>query len=98
MKLPIIAALSISVSTLSGGAKPASNEAIVEIAPENREIPHWNGLAASSDAPLPPLPIIWSSQRLPEGIINSGKPNQAVLIDASFLLLPPTATYEFFVL
>ena len=98
MKLPIIAALSISVLTLSscGGAKPASNEVIVEIAPEKPRNTALEWSAASSDALYLHRQLFGLAKDRLEGIINSGKPNQAVFIDASFLLLPPTATYEFF--
>ena len=52
MKLPIIAALSISVLTLSscGGAKPTRTEAIVEVAPEKPRNTALEWSAANSDA------------------------------------------------
>ena len=98
MKLPIIAALSISALTLSscGGAKPASTEAIVEVTPEKQRNTALEWSAASSDARFINRQLFdLATQRL-ASLINTGKRNQAVFIDASFLLLPQDATFHFF--
>ena len=98
MKLPIIAALSISVLTLSscGGAKPTSTEAIVEVAPEKPRNTALEWSAANSDARYIHRQLFdLATQRL-ASTINNGRLNQAVFIDASFLLLPQDATFRFF--
>ena len=98
MKLPIIAALSISALTLisCGGAKPASTEAIVEVAPEKPRNTALEWSAASSDARFINRQLLdLATQRLASRI-NNGRLNQAVFIDASFLLLPQDATFHFF--
>ena len=98
MKLPIIAALSISALTLSscGGAKPASTEAIVEVTPEKPRNTSLEWSAASSDARFINRQLFdLATQRLASRI-NNGRLNQAVFIDASFLLLPQDATFHFF--
>ena len=98
MKLPIIAALSISALTLSscGGAKPASTEAIVEVTPEKPRNTALEWSAASSDARFINRQLFdLATQRLASRI-NNGRLNQAVFIDASFLLLPQDATFHFF--
>ena len=98
MKLPIIAALSISALTLSscGGAKPASTETIVEVTPEKPRNTALEWSAASSDARFINRQLFdLATQRL-ASLINTGKRNQAVFIDASFLLLPQDATFHFF--
>ena len=98
MKLPIIAALSISALTLSscGGAKPASTEAIVEVTPEKPRNTALEWSAASSDARFINRQLFdLATQRL-ASLINTGKRNQAVFIDAPFLLLPQDATFHFF--
>ena len=98
MKLPIIAALSISALTLSscGGAKPTSTEAIVEVTPEKPRNTALEWSAASSDARFINRQLFdLATQRLASRI-NNGRLNQAVFIDASFLLLPQDATFHFF--
>ena len=98
MKLPIIAALSISALTLisCGRAKPASTEAIVEVAPEKPRNTALEWSAASSDARFINRQLFdLATQRLASRI-NNGRLNQAVFIDASFLLLPQDATFHFF--
>ena len=98
MKLPIIAALSISALTLSscGGAKPTSTEAIVEVTPEKPRNTALEWSAASSDARFINRQLFdLGTQRLASRI-NNGRLNQAVFIDASFLLLPQDATFHFF--
>ena len=98
MKLPIIAALSISALTLisCGGAKPASTEVIVEVAPEKPRNTALEWSAASSDARFINRQLFdLATQRLASRI-NNGRLNQAVFIDASFLLLPQDATFHFF--
>ncbi len=98
MKLPIIAALSISALTLSscGGAKTASTETIVEVTPEKPRNTALEWSAASSDARFINRQLFdLATQRL-ASLINTGKRNQAVFIDASFLLLPQDATFHFF--
>ena len=98
MKLPIIAALSISALTLSscGGAKTASTETIVEVTPEKPRNTALEWSAASSDARFINRQLFdLATQRL-ASLINTGKLNQAVFIDASFLLLPQDATFHFF--
>lgn len=98
MKLHIIAALSISALTLisCGGAKPASTEVIVEVAPEKPRNTALEWSAASSDARFINRQLFdLATQRLASRI-NNGRLNQAVFIDASFLLLPQDATFHFF--
>jgi len=98
MKLHIIAALSISALTLisCGGAKPASTEVIVEVATEKPRNTALEWSAASSDARFINRQLFdLATQRLASRI-NNGRLNQAVFIDASFLLLPQDATFHFF--
>ena len=98
MRLPIIAALSISVLTLfsCGGAKPASTEAIVEVASEKPRNTALEWSAANSDARYIHRQLFaLATQRL-SSIMNTGRLSQAVFIDASFLLLPQDATFPFF--
>ena len=98
MKLHIIAALSISALTLisCGVAKPASTEVIVEVATEKPRNTALEWSAASSDARFINRQLFdLGTQRLASRI-NNGRLNQAVFIDASFLLLPQDATFHFF--
>ncbi|MCH1534571.1 MAG: hypothetical protein L7S65_06435 [Schleiferiaceae bacterium] len=98
MKLPIIAALSISVLSLSscGGAKTTSTVPVEEVQLEKPRNTALEWSAANSDARYIHRQLFdLATQRL-AAKVNSGRSNQAVFIDASFLLLPQEATFHFF--
>jgi predicted secreted acid phosphatase len=98
MKLPIIAVLSISILSLSscGGAKTTTTEPVEDVQLEKPRNTALEWSAASSDALYLHRQLFGLAKDRLEGIINSGKMNQAVFIDASFLLLPQATTYQFF--
>ena len=98
MKLPIIAVLSISILSLSscGGAKTTTTEPVEDVQLEKPRNTALEWSAASSDARYIHRQLFdLATQRL-ASTINNGRLNQAVFIDASFLLLPQDATFHFF--
>ena len=98
MKLPIIAVLSISILSLSscGGAKTTTTEPVEDVQLEKPRNTALEWSAASSDARyIHRQRFDLATQRL-ASTINNGRLNQAVFIDASFLLLPQDATFRFF--
>ncbi len=100
MKLPIIAALTISVLSLTscGGTKTvATEELVVTSVPKDKPLNtalEWS--AASSDALFIQRQLFSLAKDRLTSIINSSSNNKAVFIDASFLLMSQEMTYKFF--
>ena len=82
MKLPIIAVLSISILSLSscGGAKTTTTEPVEDVQLEKPRNTALEWSAASSDALYLHRQLFGLAKDRIEGIINSGKMNQAVFM------------------
>ena len=100
MKLPIIAALSISALTLSscGGTKAVASEenSQAEVTPEKPRNTALEWSAADSDARYIHRQLFDLAIDRLAGTLNNERSNKAVFIDASFLLLPQNSAYQFF--
>ena len=98
MKLPIIAVLSISILSLSscGGTKTTSTEPIEDVQPEKPRNTALEWSAAGSDALFIQRQLFSLAKDRLTSIMANSTTNQAVFIDASFLLQSQEMTYKFF--